>query len=232
MGKKRAFPWRYRVAAIVLLLLIAVAAFAWWKWEHWTPDRDAYPVQGVLIGARDGAPNFEALAAIGADFVYLEASKGEKGRDPSFARNLEAIRQSKLPFGAVHAYDPCIPAEKQAANFVTIVPRDPGLLPPVISLDTLAVDCPTKVSDPAVESELTTFLNQIEGHVGKPALLMISPRFEERYHIASRIDRNLWLERNFFEPEYGGRPWALWTANSELRNAASAMPVRWVVALP
>ncbi|RKF21735.1 lysozyme [Altericroceibacterium spongiae] len=232
MGKKRAFPWRWRIAAFVLLLAIVAAIWGWWKWEHWTPERKDYPVQGVLIGAHDGPVDFKALAAIGADFVYLEASKGAEGRDSAFARNLEMVRRAHLPFGAVHSYDPCIPAERQAANFVTIVPRDSSLLPPVISLDAEADQCETRVSDAAVESELTTFLNQVEGHVGKPALLMISPRFEERYNIAARIDRNLWLERDFFEPEYAGRPWALWTANSELRTAASAAPLRWVVALP
>ena len=37
----------------------------------------------------------------------------------------------------VHAYDPCVAAERQAGNFVTIVPRDPMLLPPAIALERL-----------------------------------------------------------------------------------------------
>ena len=32
--------------------------------------------------------------------------------------------------GAVHRYDPCQPADRQSANFVTVVPRDAKLLPP------------------------------------------------------------------------------------------------------
>ena len=88
------------------------------------------------------------------------------------------------------------------------------------------------VSEAAVESELTTFLNQVEGHTGKPAVLKLAPAFEERYHVAARIERNLWLERDWLEPDYAGRPWTLWTANSELRTAASDEPVRWVVLRP
>src|SRR5690606_18358728 len=131
-----------------------------------------------------------------------------------------------------HASDPCGPAERQAANFVTIVPRDDALLPPAIALDSLADRCADPVSEAAVESELTTFLNQIEGHVGKPAVLKIGRAFEERYRLAARLERNLWLDRDWLEPDYAGRPWTLWTANSALLTEAGDIPLRWVVLQP
>lgn len=237
MGRKKRFSTRGRILAAVLLVGLAGGAYAWWQFIHWTPPRDAWPVQGVIVGARDvpdAGPgvNFVAFKAIGANFAYLEASRGAHARDAAFARNLAAVRAAGLPFGAVHAYDPCIRADLQAANFVTVVPRDEALLPPAIELDTTADGCPRPVSDAAVESELMTFLNQVEGHAGKPALLKISERFEQRYRLASSIERNLWLGRDRFQPDYGGRPWTLWTANSALRSEASSVPVRWVVAQP
>ncbi|MEO0062639.1 MAG: hypothetical protein RLZZ08_1199 [Pseudomonadota bacterium] len=229
MGRKQAFSWRRRIAAFALLLVLVGGAAAWWQGQHWAPAIKAYPSQGALIGAADDGVDFKALKAIGARFVYLEASAGAVGRDPAFAHNLEAVQGSGLRYGAVHEYDPCIPAEKQAANFVTIVPRDAALLPPAIALDKLAVDCADAVSEEAVESELTTFLNQVESHVGQSAVLKISPAFEEHYRISRRMERNLWLERNWMEPEYAGRPWTLWTANSALRTEAAPLPLRWVV---
>jgi len=186
----------------------------------------------MRIGGRDGEADFDALRAIGADFAYLEASAGAARRDARFAANIVQVRDSGLSFGVVHSYDPCVPAERQAANFVTIVPRDDGLLPPAIALDKLADECPDPVSEAAVESELTTFLNQVEGHVGKPAVLKVAPGFEARYHIAARLERNLWLTRDWRQPDYAGRPWALWTANSSLRTEAGPIPVRWVVLQP
>ena len=99
MGRKRANRWRWRVAAALLLAALAGAAWAWWQAQHWTPARDRYPVQGVLIGADDGPVDFRALAAVGASFVYLEASQGSEGRDARFADNLALLNASGLPFG-------------------------------------------------------------------------------------------------------------------------------------
>jgi lysozyme len=232
VGRKRAVSWRTRIAALAALLALGAGGWLWWQAQHWTPPREEFPVQGVLIGAADGAADFKALRAIGADFAYLEASEGASARDSGFAANLRRVQGSGLRFGAVHAYDPCVPAERQAANFVTTVPRDETLLPPAIALDKLAEDCPDPVSEAAVESELTTFLNQVEGHVGQPAVLKLSPAFEERYRIARRIERNLWLARDWWQPDYAGRPWTLWTANRALRTEAGDTPVRWVVVQP
>jgi lysozyme len=232
MGRKRAIPIRWRVAAALLLTALAAAGWQWWVFIHWTPPREDFPVQGALVGAEDGETDFVALKAVGADFAYLEASVGARSRDPTFARNLPAARESGLPFGVVHRYDPCVRADRQAANFVTIVPRDPSLLPPAIELHDTADRCRPRVSEAEVESELTTFLNQVEGHVGKSAILKLSPEFEERYSISARVERNLWLVRDRFQPDYAGRPWTLWTANTHLRSAASKASLRWVAAQP
>jgi len=232
MGRKRAFPWRWRFAALAVLVALVGGAWLWWQARHWTPPRSEYPVQGVLVGGAGGRANFDALAAVGAQFVYLEASDGDSARDPAFAANLERAAVSGLMFGVVHAYDPCVPAERQAANFLTTVPRDGALLPPAIALSRLAEACGDPVTEVGIEGELTTFLNQIEGHAGKPAVLKISPEFEARYHVAARLERNLWLERDWLQPDYAGRPWTLWTANSALRTEASDAPLRWVVLQP
>ncbi len=219
------------LGALLLLGLIAGLA-GWWHLRHWQPDPEVYRVQGVEIGAEDGEVDWRAIKAIGAHFAYIDASASAFARDPAFARNLEEARTAKLQVGAVHRYDPCQPAEKQAANFVTVVPRDAALLPPAVELEMVADNCPVKVSDAKVESELTTFLNEVETHTGKPSLLKLAPGFEARYRMALAIDRNLWLERTRFQPDYAGRPWTLWTANNALENEAGAKALRWVVVQP
>ncbi|MDE1467258.1 glycoside hydrolase family 25 protein [Aurantiacibacter sp. D1-12] len=229
MGKKKKSVLRFWIEALLFLALVAVGVAIWWQTKNWAPARADYPVQGVVMGEGEGPVDVSALRTARADFVYLEASSGADGRDAIFGRNLAALGETDIPHGAVHAYDPCIPAEEQAANFVTIVPRDSSLMPPVISLSKPASECGDPVLEAALESELTTFINQVEGHAGQPVVLKITEAFERQYGIATRIERNLWLEKDWLEPDYAGRPWTLWTANTRLTNPANGEPMRWVV---
>lgn len=233
MGRKRkSRGWRARAAAAVLLAALAGGGWFWWQVQHWTPSEAEFPEQGAEISAADGPVNFRTLHALGADFVYLDASSGAKDADARFSRNLAAARAAELQIGAVHRFDPCTMADGQSANFVTIVPRGEGFLPPVIALDRTADECPARVGEAAVESELMTLINQIEAHAGRPVILKVYPEFEDRYGLAARLDRNLWLVRTRFQPTYAGRPWVLWTANRALRSEAAEEPIRWVVVRP
>lgn len=204
----------------------------WWQGRSWRPSEARYPVQGALVGEGDGAVRFDIVKGLGGSFVYLEASRGAAGRDRDFIASLARAREAGLLVGAVHVFDPCAPADTQAANFVIAVPRDTKLLPPAILLDHDAEFCPEPVSEAAIQSELMVLVNQIEAHAGQPVILAPSADFERRYRVGGRIERNLWLARNRAEPSYAGRPWALWTANEGLQTEAAPGPLRWVVARP
>ena len=229
MARSKFSRSRLRLIGAALLLGLFAAGWGWWTLHHWRPARAAFPIQGIEVGNEDGQVEWKSARAIGASFAYLDASASAFARDPAFVKNLEDARAAKLQVGAVHRYDPCQPAETQAANFVMVVPRDRAMLPPAVDLDLLADDCLVKVGDAAVESELMTFLNQIETHTGKATILKVSSKFEQRYHLAGKIDRNLWLVRTRFQPAYAGRPWMLWTANTRLQSTAADQPLRWVV---
>jgi lysozyme len=232
MAKRKGNRTGLRLLAAALLAAMLAGGWAWWYLIHWQPDRGAFPIQGVEVGDPEGKVDFGAIKAIGADVAFLDASASAFARDTSFVANLDAARAAKLQVGAVHRYDPCQPADKQAANFVTVVPRDQSLLPPAVDLSQLAENCPVKVPDAAVESELTTFINQVETHTGVPVILKIAPAFEKRYRVAATINRNIWVERDRFQPDYAGRPWTLWTANTDLNNEATPGALRWVVMQP
>ena len=229
MGRKRkTIGWRARALGVLALAAMLGGAWGWWQLRHWTPDLASYPDQGAEVSAGDGAVHFKTLKALGAQFVYLEASQGDR-RDPAFAANLSAAREAGLKVGAVHRFDPCIMADGQSARFVVIVPRGGDLLPPTIALDRIADECPAPVGEAEVESELMTLINQIETHAGRPVILKLSPAFQDRHNTATTLARDLWLARDRARPDYAGRPWLLWSANSALVTEASEEPVEWVV---
>jgi lysozyme len=217
----------------VLAIIGAIAAaWLWWQSRQWRPSEAVYADQGAYLAETAGEVNLRTLKALGADFVYLHGSIGADGKDAAFSRNFAAATAAGIPVGVVHNFDPCVPADGQSANFVVMVPRDAQLLPAAIALDKLADDCPRRVSEAAVESELITLINQIEIHTGAPVLLKPGKAFERRYGISAGFERNLWLSQNWLEPEYAGRPWLMWTANDGLMTEASDEPVAWVVVRP
>ena len=223
---------RRRLFAAGGLLVLILAIAGWWQAGEWSPSRAHFPVQGVEIGSADGAVNFAALKAGGADFVYLDASEGTARRDAGFEANLTKAREAGLQVGALHRFDPCLGADSQVGNFVTGVPRDAKLLPPAVELDIDDQACAAPPAEAAMQSELTTLINQIEAHSGKSAILKLSRGFEARYHVSAMIDRNLWVTGAYLAPGYAGRPWVMWSANPRLRSPAAEGRLRWVVVRP
>ena len=105
------------------------------------------------------------------------------------------------------------------------------MLPPAVRL-AFDNDCGDRPGRALVLSELNTFLNQIESHSGKRALIEVSRDFEELYNISSGIDRTFWLEANFFPPDYATKPWVMWRASDMRRISGVDGPINWNVVRP
>lgn len=229
-GRARRAPrrWLWRLAALAAAFGLAFAAWLWWDMREWRPDIALYPEQGALVPPGAAPVRFETLKAVGAQFVYLPLGAGAGGPG-GFADRFASAQAAGLKVGVLLPFDPCLGADAQSGVFAQMVPRDARLLPPAIGLDRLADACDPKVSDAAVESELMTLINQVELHAGRPAILKLSPAFEARHRTATALARDLWLMRDRARPDYAGRPWLLWSANSARVTEASEEPVEWVV---
>jgi lysozyme len=112
--------------------------------------------------------------------------------------------------------------------FLTSVPRNDRALPPAVQLD-FSETCKGRPNRALILSELATFLNQIEAHSGTPAILLLTQEFEKEYQVSKSIDRTVWLEGDWFAPDYSARPWVMWTANAQRRVRGIDGSVRWVV---
>ncbi len=222
-GRSRYFRW----GAIALALLLGI--YVLWNYAAgWAPSRDEYSVQGVVVGEANGKPEWAKLGATGVDFAYITASEGARGRDSQFEANLEGVQQAGIRYGALHHFDICRLASDQATLFMTTVPRSEQALPPAVQLD-FSDTCKGRPNRALILSELATFLNQIEVHSGTPAILLLTKDFEKEYNVSSAIDRTVWLEGNWFPPDYSARPWVMWTANTARRVDGLEGPVRWAV---
>ncbi len=204
-------------------------AWLWIDMRSWRPDDATYPEQGAVIVSGTPGVRFETLKATGADFVYLELGSADAAPDPGFRERFNAARAAGLKVGVVLPFNPCQRADPQSARFTRMVARDADLLPPALALMRMPDACDTPVSEAAVTSEVLTLVNQIEAHAGQSAILKLDETFEQTFGIAAALDRDLWLTRDRSPPRYAGRPWLLWSANSQLMSEAVSDPIEWVV---
>lgn len=222
-------PLRLLLGALALIALIlgGLTLFA----RNWTPSHTRFPVQGLTLTAQSGEVNWRMARAAGADFAYLLATSGAERRDPAFDDYLSGARAEGMRYGAIHRYNLCRLASEQATRFIATVPRDANMLPPVVQLD-FWPNCAKRPNRDTVLAELNTFLNQIETHSAKPALIRVSHDFEAQYDVASGINRTLWLEGDFFPPGYATRPWVMWTASTWKRVDGIEGSIEWDVVRP
>ena len=229
-GKERG--WRFYLAALVGLGLLAGAGWYWWDMRSWTPDEGIYPEQGVALGQGQSDVSFATIGAHGAKFVYFAIGPYGAERDPGLVDAMTAAREAGLKAGALMTFDACAKADPQSSRFVTMVPRDKDMLPAVIALENGSQNCLQPVSDAAVESELMTLINQIEMHTGRPVILRLSRAFEERYRVSGSVSRDLWVVGDRFQPRYASRPWLIWSANGARHIEGVEEPVEWLVVQP
>ncbi len=220
-----------RLFLLALGLLAAITAIAYAVVSRWTPSRALYPSQGISISAASGEVDWPTVVRKGVDFAYIAATSGSRGEDARFATNIAGARRAGLRYGAGHSFSLCAPADAQALRFIASVPRDAAMLPPVIRLAYTA-DCPDRPSRDKLLSELNTFLNQIEMHGGKPAIIRVARDFDKDYDIGAGVNRTLWLEGNFLSPSYTARPWVMWTASTWKRIAGVPGEMEWDVVRP
>jgi len=218
------------ISAIVIVLLI-IAFILRNIAISWAPARDQYPVQGISVDESHGQIIWHVAGATGVDFAYIQATEGTDKRDANFAANIEGAGDAGIRYGALHNYSLCRLATDQATIFVTTVPRGANMLPPAVRL-AFDNECGDRPGRALVLSELNTFLNQIESHSGKPAIIAVSRDFEELYNISSGIDRTFWLEANFFPPDYATKPWVMWRASDMRRISGVDGPINWNVVRP
>lgn len=233
MGKRKRIGQKYRIAIfVVLLALLSAMGWYWLTMKTWRPDPQKYPSQGAYIADIYDHLDFVALAAVGAKFVYLQIPDHRSASDHRLFEMTSQARAAGLRVGFVLDFNPCLDATKQSALLTTLIPRDGAFLATALRLEQTNTSCPAATTVDRMISELTTLINQIETHTGKAVVFYLFKPFEREVSIAYKFDRKLWLAQDRFEPDYAGRPWEIWTANSAFESDATLAPVSWITERP
>lgn len=219
-----------RLMAAAMAILVLTGA-GWWYVRQWQPSLDEYPVQGVDVDAGSGAIHWGTARGQGVDFAYVLATAGADLRDPSFEAHWAALAENGIRRGAMHRFSLCAPPLAQADHFNATVPRTLDALPVAVDL-AFSPDCETRPDRPALLADIRAFLERVERHMGKPALIRVTGEFEAQYRLSEAVGRTFWGRRRFLPPDDLAHGWRMWQASDQRVVEGFERPVSWNVAAP
>lgn len=229
MSTALSFPRRLVLSAVAAATLAGAGYAAWSGWAvKWRPDPTIWPLQGVAIGAENVPTSWPGLAQANIQFAYIDATRGARVANSRFTADHDAANVVGIRTGAIHHYALCAQVGDQAASFVRLVPREGAALPPLIMLS-LDPNCRRQPTRALLLTELSTFLTQVETHMGKAAIIAPSAEFEAIYETSGAINRPLMIHSVRSEPAEDGPDWVLWLANDRAIVSGSTGPTRWLV---
>lgn len=202
----------YPFVALLVLACIWIAVM-FMRPESFPPDRRNYPVRGIDVSHHQGTIDWKRVAADDVAFAILKATEGGDHLDTRFAANLAQALDAGLDVGAYHFFTFCRPGGEQAANFIATVPRDPRLLPPVVDIE-FHGNCPERPTPAKLLAELTAFLEPVEAHFGKPAVIYLPDDAAIRYG-SVMPDRLHWVRSLSAHP--GNERWVYWQYDDQGR---------------
>ncbi|ANN60075.1 lysozyme [Mesorhizobium loti NZP2037] len=200
--KNRIILW----GSMSLVFAAMAVAGGFFYFHTYSPDRNKYPVRGIDVSHHQGQIDWRRAAADDVAFAIIKATEGGDHVDRAFATNLREARAAGIAVGAYHFFTFCRPGADQAKNFISVVPHDQPLLPPVVDVE-FGGNCPQRPSPEQLNAELQAFLGPVEAAFGKTAIVYLTDEAEAAY--AGQIAaRPLWLRSLLVEPDR--HDWVYW----------------------
>ena len=192
-----------KIIAIALggVLLVTLA------WHLYDPGW-RYPVDGVDVSHHQGEINWDALVADDVSFAYIKATEGGDWVDTRFIENWAAAGETGVLRGAYHFFTLCAFGPDQAEHMISVVPDEPGMLPPAVDLE-FAGNCSARPNVADFRAELDAFLAAIESHYRMKPVIYTNAHFYQEYLAEDPPDVTWWIQTPVIEP-WGSPEWTIW----------------------
>lgn len=181
-------------------------------WAGQTPWQ--YPVHGIDVSKYQGDIDWQKARTAGVAFAFIKATEGGDHIDPNFLKNWNGAALAGMPRGAYHFYYFCRTAAEQAKWFIRNVPRQSGSLPPVLDMEWNHVSktCKKRPAPHKIRSEMRTYLDRVEAHYKKRAILYTTVDFFRHNELWRIKGHEFWLRSVAGHPSkvYPRQGWAFW----------------------
>ncbi|GHO45928.1 GH25 family lysozyme [Ktedonospora formicarum] len=208
MNKAREFLKRrvWRVGLVLLCLL--TVPILWYTGIIWPNSWFVLSnnVQGLDVSSYQKQIDWKHVAQTGRfTFVFIKATEGKTYQDAYFQANWRGAKDQGLLRGAYHFYIASLSGAEQADNYIHVVPKEAGMLPPVLDLEVSAKDRQVTLR------EITVFLNRLEHYYGmKPIIYTDLTRYAE--FVKGHFEEYpLWIGEALFPIQWSNvTNWTFW----------------------
>lgn len=199
----------FLLAILVIVLLLSLFLSGIIKIN--TPSAAQYPVHGVDVSEYQGDIDWVRIEEQGIHFAFIKATEGSGYTDPYFSQNWGEIADTDILYGAYHFFSFDSSALTQAEYFCSVVPKHPGMLPPVVDIELYGEHKQNPPPQEKVRDELNTMLTLLEQYYGVKPILYVTQASYKLYLSGYYQQYPLWIRDVYFTPRLPqNETWTFW----------------------
>ena len=182
------------------------------------PSETAYPIRGVDVSYYQGEIDWQVLSGERIDFAFIKATEGSGHIDTKFEENWEQAGKTDLKRGAYHFFSFESTGKAQAEHFISVVPKEEGMLSPVVDIEFYGNRFYDKPDVEGTRRQLQSLLDELEAYYGVKPMIYATESSYSTYIRGAFDDYPLWIRNVYFSPNMGmpGR-WTFWQYDSEAK---------------
>ena len=156
------------------------------NWRITSIPSDKVVLEGIDVSNHQGNIKWKDIDQNAVNFAYIKATEGTTFTDKSFSKNWEASKEAGILRGAYHFYKVESDGKKQAEHFISVVPKEKDMLPPVIDIEEIGKNQAKLIV------EIREFAEIIEEHYNKKPILYINNQTYDLYARDFLKDYMIW----------------------------------------
>lgn len=188
-----------------------------------------YPVRGVDVSHYQGEIDWNELSKNKIFFAFIKATEGSTHVDENYASNREKIKATNIYAGFYHFFSFDSDAETQAENFIVTVPKEDGMLAPVVDLEFYGQNEVNRPDPTQVRAQLSVLLNKLEQHYGIKPIIYTTTKVYHYYIEDYYPEYPLWIRNVYYPPDFGTTDdWVFWQYSDTGRLSGYNGPEKYI----
>lgn len=177
----------------VLTAFVAVRNLFFFITESSDNPENPYPVKGVDVSSYQRNIDWKGLESEGIRFAFIKATEGSDHQDSRFEYNWKEANGTDMKVGAYHFLSYDTPGETQAENYIGVVGKKWGMLPPVVDVEFYGEYLENHPASEKVYKVLDVVLDMLEKEYGKKPIIYTNTYIYNTYISGKYKDYHIWI---------------------------------------